>query len=120
MSEISYWPGEAYDGQHLYAISKDGWKTPIPFDCACRHCGSITWRLELGATDRHWGGGYTCLSCATAMQKKWIGLVSPDGKEEFNARLMLGDTRAESLLVGDLVPVRSAGGKLRQYRVSHV
>lgn len=63
----------------------------VPFDEECRFCGGLAWRKELGRSDRHWDGGFVCAECAVRNKKSWIGLISPQGHTEYNARFVLGD-----------------------------
>lgn len=72
----------------------------IPTDFPCRHCGTTTWRKEIGASDRRWDGGFTCEACAAKNRKPWIGLVSPQCHTEYDARFVLGDAAAERLEPG--------------------
>lgn len=118
---VSYHPGELYDGTNLWAVNPNGDKVrTIPFDVPCNKCDATTWRLELGAADRHWGGCYVCAACAAASRKPWIGLRSGNGKEEWNARLALGDATAESLTVGSYVTLTGHDGKPRKWLVTNL
>ena len=100
-------------------MTEDEGNQLIPHDRPCRICGELTWRKELGARDRIWHDGFVCGPCWLNIRKPWVGLVSPDGKEEMNARFVLGDKRAESMKAGEIVDLSDRNGKTRKWRISH-
>lgn len=64
-------------------MTRNAIEATIPVNQPCKVCSALTWRKELGASDRWWHNGYVCADCHKEILSKvpaevW---VSADNKE---------------------------------------
>lgn len=89
----------------------------IPINQTCHHCKNPTWREDLGASDRHWDGGFICADCVKPVN--WCIIASSDGKTEWNAEFFFGREYADSLKHGEILQGAKSGKKYRVIRANN-